>query len=374
MAAQATKTIISADSHMLEPPNLWVERLDSKFRDQAPKVYWDEKKESWYFGSDSVAPRQASGLFAAGKTAEELVEFQKAGFDDARAGGWDPGERLKDMQIDGVSAEVLYTSLGFNLFWIEDGPFQEDCFRVYNDWLAEFVNHDPKHFAGLGLISMWNVENGVKELERCRKMGLKGGMIWASPPDEKSFASDYQDTFWAAAQDLEMPISLHILTGSKESRTLTNTSVQAYQRRMSLPAEIQRSLSDIIFSGVLERFPKLQIVSAENDIGWIAYFLQRADKSYHRLRYLNPTGLTMAPSDYFRRQIFATFMDDTAGAKSVPQVGADNFMWSSDYPHQASTWPHSMDIIARDFKDMPEEDKQKIVHDNCAALYDLNEV
>lgn len=374
MTAQATQTIISADSHMLEPPNLWVERLDAKFRDQAPKVYWDDTSESWLFGSESVPPRKAAGLFAAGKSAEELVEHQKAGFDDARAGGWDPAERLKDMQIDGVSAEVLYTSLGFNLFWVEDAAFQADCFRVYNDWLAEFVNYDPKHFAGLGLISMWDVDNAVKELHRVRKLGLKGGMIWASPPDEMSFDTDYHDPLWVAAQDLDMPISLHILTGAKESRNVANDNVDAYQRRMSLPAEIQRSLTSIIFSGVLERYPRLKIVSAENDIGWIAYFLQRADKSFHRLRYLNPTGLSMQPSDYFRRQIYATFMDDSAGAYTVPQLGAGNFMWSSDYPHQASTWPHSMDIIGRDFKDMPEEDRRKIVHDNCAELYGLNEV
>ncbi len=374
MTAQVAKTIISADSHMLEPPDLWAERLDARFRDRAPKVYWDETKQSWYFGSESVAPRQASGLFAAGKTAEELVEHQKAGFDAARAGGWDPAERLKDMQLDGVSAEVLYTSLGFNLFWIEDAAFQEACFRVYNDWLAEFVNYDPTHFAGLGLISLWNVDNAIEELQRCRKLGLKGAMIWASPPDEMSFAGDYHDPFWAAAQDLDMPISLHILTGNKESRTATNGNVEVYLRRMSLPSEIQRSLSAILFSGVLERFPRLKIVSAENDIGWIPYFLQRADKSFHRLRYVNPTGLTMPPSEYFRRQISATFMDDTAGARSVPYVGADNFMWSSDYPHQASTWPHSMDVIARDFKDLSEADRWKIVHDNCAQLYGFDQV
>ena len=370
MTAQVTKTIISADSHMLEPPDLWAERLDAKYRDKAPRVYWDEAQDGWFFGGGGVTPSRAAGLFGAGVTDEDLKDHFAKGYEAARAGGWDPAERLKDMATDGVSAEVLYTSLGFNLFWLEDADFQEACFRVYNDWLAEFIGYDPKHFAGLGLISLWNVANGVKELDRCRKLGLKGAMIWASPPADRPFMTDIYDPFWAAAQDLDMPISLHILTGqSKESRGLADENMNRYQRSMSLPAEIQRSLTDIMFSGVFERFPTLKLVSAENDIGWIAYFLHRADRLFTRWRYLSPTPLTMEPSEYFTRQVYATFMNDPVGTLTVQRVGADNFMWSNDYPHQASTWPHSQDIIAQDFKDLSEEATWKIAHENCAKLY-----
>jgi predicted TIM-barrel fold metal-dependent hydrolase len=369
MAPQVTKQIISADSHMLEPPDLWVERLDTKYRDKAPRVYWDEAQNGWFFGGEGVPASRAAGLFGAGKTDEELKEHYKKGYEAARAGGWDPAERVKDMEIDGVAAEVLYTSLGFNLFWIDDADYQEACFRVYNDWLAEFVSHDPTRFVGLGLISLWNVERGVKELQRCRDKGLRGAMIWASPPKDRPFTSDLYDPFWAAAQALEMPISLHILTGQGESRDLANEAMNRYQRTMALPSEIQRSLTDIIFSGALERFPRLKIVSAENDIGWIAYYLYRADRAFKRFRHLSPIPLTLTPSEYFRRQIKATFMDDPVGTLTVQRLGDDMFMWSNDYPHQASTWPHSMDILARDFKDVPETSKWKIVHDNCAELY-----
>lgn len=369
MVAQVTKKIISADSHMLEPPDLWSGRLDKPFRDRAPRVYWDEKQNGWFFGGEGVPASRAAGLFGAGVTDEDLKEHYNKGYEAARAGGWDPAERIKDMEMDGVSAEVLYTSLGFNLFWIDDAAFQEACFRTYNDWLAEFVSYDASRFVGLGLISLWNVEHGVEELRRCRKLGLKGAMIWASPPVDRPFTGPLYDPFWAAAQELEMPISLHILTGQGESRGLADETMNRYQRSMALPSEIQRSLTDIIFSGVLERFPRLQIVSAENDIGWIAYFLYRADRAFKRFRYLSPTSLDLSPSEYFQRQIYATFMDDPVGPLTLPRIGSDRLMWSNDYPHQASTWPHSMDFIARDLKDLSEEDKSKIVHDNCAKLY-----
>ncbi len=370
MAAQVPQRIISADSHMLEPPNLWAERLDKPYRERAPRVYWDDSKQGWFFGGPGIPSIRAAGLFGAGKTDEELKEHWQKGFEAARAGGWDPAARLQDMAIDGVAAEVLYTSLGFNLFWIEDAPFQEACFRVYNDWLAEFVRYDPAHFAGLALISLWDVERGVQELHRCRRMGLKGAMIWASPPEDRPFTSTLYDPFWAAAQELEMPISLHILTGQgRESKGLADETMDRYQRTMNQPAEIQRSLTALIFSGVLERFPRLKIVSAENDIGWVAYYLYRADRAYKRFRHLNPLALSMPPSGYFQRQIYATFMDDPVGTFTVARVGADNFMWSNDYPHQASTWPHSRQVIARDFKDLSAAEAQKIVHDNCAALY-----
>ncbi len=158
------KTIISADSHMLEPADLWFERLPAKFRDNAPRVYWDEQKQAIMFGCEGIPPTPAAALFAAGKKDEELPEAYKASMDAARPGGWDPAERLKDMALDGVCADVLYTSLGFNLFWLADAEFQEACFQVYNDWLADFVSYDPMRFVGLGLISLYNLDHAVAVL------------------------------------------------------------------------------------------------------------------------------------------------------------------------------------------------------------------
>ena len=132
---ESQEVLISADSHVLELPDLWEKPLAKTFGERAPRVYYDEKRESWMFGSTEVAAQAVGGLFMAGHRPEELAEVRKAGFAAARQGGWDPVQRVKDMDIDSVSAEVLYPSMGLGLFCIQDSALQEGCFRVYNDWL-----------------------------------------------------------------------------------------------------------------------------------------------------------------------------------------------------------------------------------------------
>jgi uncharacterized protein len=143
--------MISADSHVIEPRNLWVERVDKAFRDRAPRVVRDAKglKGEWFM-CPGLEPRPASLAFAAGKDPSEYNEFQKAvNYDDALPGGWEAAPRLKDMALDGVEAEVIYTTLGFRLFGLLDEPFQRELFRVYNNWLSELCNYDRRHLLGL---------------------------------------------------------------------------------------------------------------------------------------------------------------------------------------------------------------------------------
>ena len=370
----ADDTIISADSHMTEPPDLWVKRIDKSFRDRAPRVVQEHQgKPGLWFVCEGLEPRSVAGTFAAGKTPEELAAFQKVGYEAARPGGWDPVERLKDMAIDGVAAEVLYTTLGFRLFGLTDASFQAAIFRSYNDWLAEFCGHDPKRFAGLALISLLEVDEGVREIQRCAALGLKGAMIMASPPDGCEYSEPIYDPFWAAAQELDMPVSLHAITGM-ERIPWEYGAEQRAMRSTVTPHEIEKSFSILILSGVLERFPRLKIVSAENNCGWLPYYLQRMDRGFARFGPSGtvtpwPTKLTLKPSEYFRRQMYCTFIDDSFGVASRHWIGVDNVMWWSDYPHTASTWPHSRDIIERDFKDVSEVEKRKIVRENVAKLY-----
>ena len=164
----AERGMISADSHVIEPRNLWVERVDKQFRDRAPRVVRNPNglKGEWFI-CEGLEPRPASLAFAAGKDPSEYSEFQKAtNYDDALPGGWEAAPRLQDMALDGVEAEVIYTTLGFRLFGLLDEPFQRELFRVYNDWLAEMCSYDPKRLLGLALIPLLDVEAGVKELRR----------------------------------------------------------------------------------------------------------------------------------------------------------------------------------------------------------------
>ena len=334
--------LISSDSHVSEPPNLWAERLDIKYRDRAPRVVLNpEGQEGAYLVYEGYPPHNLAIGLGAGRTPEELAAFLKTGtYADARPGGWDPAQRLPDMELDGVEAEVLYTTLGFRLFWLKDAGLQRACFRVYNDWLAAYCSYAPKRLKGLALISLYDPKEGAQELERCAKLGLKGAMIWCSPPADQPYSSEIYDPFWAAAQDLDMPVSLHAITGM-ERIPWEYGAEQRAMRSTVTPHEIEKSFSILILSGVLERFPRLKIVSAENNCGWLPYYLQRMDRGFARFGPSGtvtpwPTKLTLKPSEYFRRQMYCTFIDDSFGVASRHWIGVDNVMWSSDYP------PHSL--------------------------------
>ena len=369
----ATQRLISADSHVNEPPNLWLERIDRRFKDRAPFVKQDSINgiPGPYLFIDGQVPNHVGQGIGGGKSFEELPEFfREAGYQDGRAGGWDPVERLKDMDLDETDAEVLYTTLGFRMFWMADAALQRATFQVYNDWLAEYCSHDPKRLVGLAMISLWDIDEAVKELKRCSQIGLKGAMVWCSPPEDRPYKSPMYDPFWAAAQDLNMPLSFHAITGMGPE-SLWDPS-DRYVRFMVFPMEVQRTLTHLILSGVLERFPDLKIISAENEIGWLPFFLQRIDGLQEEFKYLEPTHLKMKASEYFARQVWACFITDPVGVANRHSIGVDNLMWSSDYPHVACTWPHSLEIVDREFAGVAEEEKWKIARDNVIKLYDLD--
>ena len=368
--------LFDADSHVSEPLNLWQERLPAKYRDKAPRMLKEHegKPGAWWLIEEGREPHNVILGFGANKTLEELQQFLKGfSYAGAHRGGWDPAQRLKDMDQDGVAGDVLYTTLGFRMFWIRDAGFQRACFQVYNDWLAEFCSYSPKRLRGLGLISLYDPKQGAEDLEDCAKKGLAGGLIWASPPDELPFYSKVYDSFWTAAQELRMPLSLHEFAGferiywesTAEKRTVAN-AVASH--------EVETTFATFILSGILERFPRLKIISAELNCGWLAYFLHRMDRAFDsrgvRLQGSPfPTKLTMKPSEYFRRQLFATFIDDPYGLAHRDEIGVDNLLWSSDFPHSATFWPHSREKIAEDFQGIGAEDKRKILSENVAKLY-----
>ena len=377
----AEPQLISADSHVNEPGDLWVERIDKAFRDRAPRVVDNlpDRQPGSYLVLEGIQPIHLTQGLGAGKKPEELPKFfQESTYKDARRGGWDPAERLKDMALDGVEAEVIYTTLGFRQFWFTDAALQQACFRAYNDWLAEYCAYVPKRLAGLALISLYDIDAAIRELRRCRQMGLKGAMIWASPPEDRPYSDLLYDPFWAAAQDLNMPLSLHAITGMGPESQATRAMgreiqrMDRYLRAVTGADEVKRSLTVFIFSGVLERFSGLKLVSAENNVGWLPFVIQRWDQAQESSRYMHPTPLKLKPSEYFHRQVSATFIDDSVGVENRHQIGIDNIMWSSDYPHTASTWPQSQEVIARDFKDVPAAEKWKIVRENVTQLYELD--
>jgi predicted TIM-barrel fold metal-dependent hydrolase len=368
--------LLDADSHVSEPLNLWQERLPVKYRGIAPhmETQYQSQPGAWWFIEQDRPPNNVILGFGANKTIEELQQFVNGfSYAGAHRGGWDPAQRLRDMDEDGITGDVLYTTLGFRMFWIKDAEFQRACFQVYNDWLAEFCSYCPKRLKGLALISLYDPRQGAEDLAYCAKKGLSGAVIWASPPQDLPFYSESYDPFWAAAEELTMPLSLHEFAGWQwvdwDSNAKKRTVAFAINSH-----EVEKTFATLILSGVLERFPRLQVVSAELNCGWLPFFLHRIDERFEargvKVRGNPfPTSLTLRPSEYFRRQLYATFIDDPFGIAHRNEIGVENMLWSSDFPHSATFWPHSRDKIARDFSGVGEQDKQKILSQNTAELY-----
>jgi predicted TIM-barrel fold metal-dependent hydrolase len=339
--------------------------MDPEFRDRAPRLFRQGNQD--VFVVEGLPPSHVGVQATAGKRSEELKWEGK--FEEGRRGGWDPEARVKDMDVDRVDAEVLYPTLCFGMWRVPDTTYQYACMRAYNDWLADFANMAPGRLVANALISLRDVDAGIRELRRVAAKGTKAACITAVAPDDRPYSHPDYDRFWATAQELNIPLSLHVFTGSKMELDTTEFLVNY----ALVPRWIQGTVGTMIVSGVMERFPSLKVISVEVDIGWIATFLHRLDHAFERHRHWSGSGasLKMRPSEYFHRQVYATFMDDLAGIKLRHEVGVDNIMWSSDYPHPDSTWPRSQQVIGKLFKDVPAQETHKIIHDNAARLYNL---
>ncbi len=332
--------IISADSHVMEPHDLWLERLPDGLKDQAPRF---------------AEPKRGPGF-------------------DHHPGGADPHARVKEMAVDGVSAEVLYPTLGLRLFGQDSAELQEACFRIYNDWLIDYCSVNNDRLLGIPCLSMYDVDHGIEELERSRKSGLSGGLIWQAPHPDLPFTSSHYDRLWAAAQDLDTPISLHILTGHNYTKFIDSTTgIDVVRHAVNTKlGETITALFDLIFTGVLERYPKLKIVIVESEIGWMPFYFQQWDYYYRRFHKSVDLTIPREPSEYLKRgQIWASFFNDSVGGKSLSFWGEDTCMWSSDFPHPNSTWPNSLKVIERDLGYLPAAARAKIVRENVVRLYTM---
>jgi len=361
--------MISADSHLTEPGDLWLERLDRKYRDRAPRVIKNDKPTgaAYLFVGPGIHPLTVAGVFAAGRCGKELREHMKHGYEAARPSGWDPVERLKDQDLDGVMAEVLYSSLGIVLLNMKDIELQQACVRVYNDWIAEFCAHDPQRLIGIGLYTLGALPD-VSEVERCARLGLKGVLILASGAIEASYSDERFDPLWRTCAETGLSVSLHkpLVSGMP----LTPAMPTMADLQIHVIHVVEQCLTRMIYGGVFERFPKLKVVSAENDVGWIANWVHRLDHVHTKVA--NAARLPMQPSDYVRRNVWATFQDDPLGPATWQFFGEHNYMWASDFPHADSTFPHSLKVIDENFAGVPAHITQNIVFENAKQLYSID--
>jgi predicted TIM-barrel fold metal-dependent hydrolase len=364
--------ILSSDSHVFEPPDLWQRRIDRAFRDRAPRMQRID-------GGDQIVVEADQVLSGIGLISNAGARFEapetisgNARFEDVHRGGYDPEQHLADMRLDGVAGEVLYPSQGLFYFRVTDPALMSAIFRAYNDWLAEFCRTDPARLKGIAMINLDDVALAIEELERTARLGLAGAMITEYPLEDRRYDRPEYEPFWAAAESLGMPLSLHTATRRQGkirgagARTLRDASSRA--TKAFYPA---LSMCDMIFSGVFERHPRLTLAIVEFELSWAPYLLTTMDYTYRERHeeaiYRFKDGLR--PSDFFHRNVVLSFQEDAIGIRLRDVIGVDNMMWGSDYPHSESTFPRSRKILADILAGVPEDEQARIVGSNTARVY-----
>ncbi|MDO8431158.1 MAG: amidohydrolase family protein, partial [Candidatus Binatus sp.] len=293
------KPIISADSHIAEPPGTYVDRIDRKYKDTAPHMVRDDKLGDIFVIKDLERPIPMGLIAAAGKDAKELAAFGVK-FEDMHRGGWDPEARMADQDRDGVSAEVIYPTVGMMLCNHPDFDYKKACFDAYNLWIAEYCGAHPDRLIGCGQTAMRSPEEGIEDLRKMKQLGMKGVMMPGNPKVE-DYDSPAYDDFYRAAIDLQLPLSFHILTSSTDNFQTRGPKLNGF---LAIIRGCQDIIGTFVLGGVFERHPKLKVVCVEADAGWVPHYMYRMDHAYDRHRYWLPAGtLTKRPSEYFRENV-----------------------------------------------------------------------
>jgi len=362
------KPIISADSHVAEPPNCYLDFIDARFRDRAPRMYHDPKRGDMFQIEGSRTPLPMAFISAAGVPPEQM-RAKGVRFEDLHRGGWDPEARLADQDRDGISAEIIYPSVGMEICNISDHELKQACMEAYNRWLAGYCAPHPERLIGLGQCAVRSPETGIKELEAIKRHGFKGVMLPGFPAQE-DYAHEMYREFFDAMVDLDLVPSFHILTSGEFAQRHRGSSMNSF---MSVVRSNQEIMSMFVFDGVFMRHPRLKLVSAEADGGWIPHYMYRMDHAYNRHRHrMRGRELEKAPSEYFREHIYFTFQDDYIAFKYKDDLNIERMMWANDFPHSDSTWPWSQELLKKHLAHMTTAERNLILHDNVAKLYGLD--
>jgi predicted TIM-barrel fold metal-dependent hydrolase len=366
--------LVSSDSHVQEPPELWIERLPADLRERGPKVIAEESGDFWWV--DGLRACSFVGGTQVGKRFEAPLELKVTGrFEDVRPATYIAAGYVEDNTLDNVEGCVLYPTAGLLFFGVADSQVFSAICRAYNDWMVDFVSYDPARLKGVAMINLDDVDEGIAELRRSRENGLAGALLATYPNPDRSYDRLEYEPLWAAAQDMAIPLSFHL--GTNRSGLATPGEFQHMPISTIVTSDywVRRSLADIIMTGVFERYPRLRVGSVENALGWAPHFLDRMDNQYSQrpqhegwARFKDPSAL---PSDFFRQNVFMSFQDDKRGLAERHDIGIDGLMWGSDYPHTESTFPRSATVLEEMFDslDVDSKERQLIAHDNACRLY-----
>jgi predicted TIM-barrel fold metal-dependent hydrolase len=379
--------IISGDSHLELLADRWTHRIDPKYRDRAPKnVVLPDGADGTVI--ENLPPVQNPMDLYGGKGRDIWHPFGQR-YDDTPGTG-SPEQRMAEQDQDHVDAEVLYPAVvaGPRLWSkVKDPKATAAIFRGYNDWLAEeYCSVAPDRLIGVGALPSTGVDDAIAEIQHCKQIGIKSGQLIRFPNGGPRPTSE-DDKFWAAAIEMDFPISIHVeLDRSMEpnARLLDYPKEHEVLNRTELAFQVQRfaraggvNTVQLVLSGLFDRFPTLQIFMAENCIGWVPFFLEMADVRYSRHihwseQYVDYKPLKQLPSEYIKQHFLWGFQVDRSGVELRHHMGVDNLIWAVDFPHQESDWPDSSLILEHNFHDIPKDEVYKMVAGNAMRFFHLD--
>ncbi|MEM7218709.1 MAG: amidohydrolase family protein [Pseudomonadota bacterium] len=370
----------SADGHVQEPKTFLADRIDAKYRERLPGVLMIPAKkpnEAKDGDADEASPEMEMYQKTEGFRPTKILWTKPLeGTDRVRdRGGRNPETRIAELALDGCDAEVMFPNKGLTMWATPDAEFSHAMCRAYNDWAWEDYGPYNDRLAPMGAIAPGALDLALDEIQRVAKLGFKGLSLpckptWGPPDvDDPNYNLKEFEPLWDCIEDVDLPITFHVSTG-RDPRTSRSQggAVINYTIHSLLPTT--EPIANICASGVAERHPGLRFGTIEAGIGWVPFLLEAMDEAYRKHHMWVRPKLDGLPSDYFRRQGFASFQEDHAGLLMAREFDlVENFLWANDFPHHEGSWPYSAQAIERTMGHLDDGERAKILGLNAARIF-----
>jgi predicted TIM-barrel fold metal-dependent hydrolase len=369
--------LISVDDHIAEPADMFEAHVPAKYREYTPRVETDERgDQQWWYGE---LKGRNLGLNAVAGKPRELFNVNPSRYDHMRPGCFDVHERVRDMSAGGQLAGLNFPNwTGFSGQVLNQGPDPEVnlvMIHAYNDWhVDEWCGAYPERFIPCGILPLWDPELAAKEVRRLAAKGCHAVTFSENPEalNMPSIHSGNWDPLFAACDDVGTVLCCHVGSSSKASST-TSDAPASVPMTLSSTMSVY-TLGDLMWADFWWKFPTLRFSLTEGDIGWIPYFLQRAEHVQDRhsgwTKHDFPDG--KGPRDVFLERILCCFINDAVGVKLIDLYNVDNVCWESDYPHSDSSWPDAPEILEPLLADLSDTQIDKITHENAMRHYQFD--
>jgi uncharacterized protein len=385
--------VIDIDSHLSEPLDLWTSRATPKYRDRVPQMKMLDGQWVWTIdGNRSMGVGSAASVVHADGSKAAGIEFTDWQVDQVHPGCSRPKERVAFMDENGIWAQILYPNvLGFAgqgrapMGAPRRPPVDADLrlvsTRIYNEAMAEMQAESGGRLLPMALLPWWDIDLAVEEAERCHGMGMRGININSDPQSHgmQDLSGDYWTPLWELCSDKELPVNFHIGASDDTMSWYGETPWPSLQPEEKLAVggtmmfiSNAKIIMNLITSGLLERFPKLNFVSVESGVGWIPFILETLEYSLAESGARRLKKLSLSPIEYFRRQIYASFWFEGRDAVSpIRRLGVDNVMFETDFPHPACLYPHPLEQARACLTELTPEERRKVLSTNAARVYHI---